>query len=312
MTLFHTFSFALSNGVKAREMVYPLATHVVWGALLLRSLVEIVLSYSLSEVNPITINFCDCRPWAVSLLAASLPWECFEVSVLQDHFNADRQRTPWKPTRQLIVPLTPRRHHLLEIPCDPFSVACIVSREWTLPGAVRCGFHVLYGLGCQQQYIARLCIQLSQRKRSPPLSPKLWINMAVFLVAGLGFFFINIFKHSHIMLFFFCFLMIFRSLSCWRWAMNSTVTRHLGSCPGCFLSLFICCFTSPHIFFILPKPFLAQITVIDRVAWKMGKRKGCLAAYNLPAFLLDLHWSSGYARQFFSRYIANHVRWRQF
>lgn len=41
----------------------------------------------------ITINFCNCKPGAVSLVATSLPWECFEVSALQDHFNADSRHS---------------------------------------------------------------------------------------------------------------------------------------------------------------------------------------------------------------------------
>lgn len=127
----------------------------------------------------VTINFHDCEPGAMLLVVASLPWECFGVSMPQDDVNAKGQHSPRKrggeawslalqsPVWQLIIPLTWRRSRLLEIPCAPFSDANIPQRDWTLPGRGRHCFWVLCAWGWQQQYLAVVWIPLSQRK-SPP------------------------------------------------------------------------------------------------------------------------------------------------
>lgn len=88
-----------------------------------------------------------------------------------------------------------------------------------------------------------------------------------------------------------------------RKAVNSTVMKHMVlSVAISLLFHFTMCLLYPTI------PFLAQITVIDRIAQKMGKRKWCLAVHDLPAALLDLHSLSIYARQCFSHYIANSLK----
>lgn len=63
-------------------------------------------------------------------------------------------------------------------------------------------------------------------------------------------------------------------------AVNSTVMKHM------VLSVAFHLLFQFMMYLLYPTlPFLAQITVIDRIAQKMGKRKLCLAARDLPAVL---------------------------
>lgn len=142
--------------------------------------------------------------------------------------------------------------------------------------------------------------------------------MVVFLVSAFFFFLLRLIYLVLNIVYnaaFFCFLMILQKpvlleVSCE--AVNSRVTRHLVGFVSWLFSIAIHLLFHFTVYLLYLTQTIPCPNYSDRVAQKMGKRKRCLAARYLPAVLLGLHSLSGYARQFFSHYIAKHVRWRQF
>lgn len=128
----------------------------------------------------ITINFCDCKV-CMSLAASSLPGECFEVSALQDHFDADCQHSYLENEAvEENVGISARQPGIFLFHCGlrkstlletwsaclqlgiPQEKGKLVLAQWSTDCVRQQG---KCGLVCQQQCAATLWIRLSQPKR---------------------------------------------------------------------------------------------------------------------------------------------------